>query len=102
MKTSSFSLAASLLAIVSAHPQEVKPVSEMVSDKSEYTRCGQNELTANQRSELEAVVSNRTSYMYYATRKVDTYVHIITTEASKGNYTEDMVSIIQPRPLTHD
>lgn len=86
-------LTVALAAISTAHPQEVKPivVGKDVTDSGNYTRCSQQELHASQRSALDIVPENRT-YTYKSTRRVDTYVHIVTTKEKRDRYPWEMVS----------
>ncbi|KAI5364064.1 Putative peptidase M43, pregnancy-associated plasma-A [Septoria linicola] len=59
------------------------------ASKDPYTRCATHP-DDDQRSILDAVSLNRT-YTYKATRQVDVYIHIVTTEAKRNSYTQKMI-----------
>ncbi|KAF7187653.1 Extracellular metalloprotease [Pseudocercospora fuligena] len=58
---------------------------------SNITRCGNYALSSSQKAELDAAVSNRTMVASAATRNVDTYVHVVTSQSKKDDYTKEMV-----------
>lgn len=58
-----------------------------------YTRCGTaNPSVQHMAAMNNAIEADNGTFSIQATRNVDTYVHVVTTTAKKGKYSQSMVN----------
>lgn len=60
----------------------------------DYVRCGTTDQSSSKKSVLNAFAANATNgdFRVAATRNVKTYVHVVTTNAKKGQFTQTQVN----------
>lgn len=60
---------------------------------AKYVRCGTPEVNSTHMAEMNAVVNAADArVMAAATINVDVYVHVVTTSAKQGRYSQSMVN----------